>query len=350
MVTKYVDWNEKQVAVEALRRGEVVLFPTETVYGIACIGSSKEAYDALREAKGRPAEKPFTLMCADIASAVLRGKVNAGATRVMQQCMPGELTVLLPSRPGTPYPMDLGTGVLGVRIPNAPEVLALIEAVGEPLLVSSANMSGGKPALDFETAKEIFDGRVSVIVRGACVSQTPSTIVDLTSDAPKLIRQGSLDFKKIEGIYHETGKPIAIGCDHGGYDYKEAIKAHLAACGYDVIDVGCFSKASVDYPLFARDAAKKVASGEAGLGVLVCTSGEGISMAANKIEGIRCGIGYDDMATAKTREHNNANMIAFGQKYMKLEDVLRRVDLFLSTPFSIEEKHHRRVDEIGTLR
>ena len=351
METRYVDWQEKKAAAEALKNGEVILFPTETVYGIACLASSEKAYEALREAKGRPEEKPFTLMCAEVGTAVRYCKVDAHISSVLQQFMPGELTVLLPAREGIAHTIDLGTGVVGVRVPNSPEVLALIEEVGEPLLVSSANMSGCAPALNFEEAKAIFGSKVAMIIEGKTVSNTPSTIVDLTSPAgPKLIRQGSLDFKKIEGVYQESPKTIAFGSDHGGFLYKEAIRDHVSAMGYNVIDFGCSSTSSVDYPAFGKAVGEAVARGEANLGVVVCTSGEGISIAANKVAGVRCGIGYDDVVVIKMREHNDANVISFGQKYMKLEDVLRRVDIFLTMPFSAEAKHHRRVDQLGEIK
>ena len=343
MKTQVVEWENRSVAIEALKQGEVVLFPTETVYGIAC-RAEEEYYHLLRDSKDRPAEKPFTLMCSQIEQVVSRCKVNAGISDVLQELMPGELTVLLKSRPMTPHCVDLGTGVTGVRIPNSKEVLSFIDELGEPLLVSSANLSGQKPALDFESALATFDGRVSVIIKGSCVSSIPSTVVDLTGDEPKLIRQGSLPFEKIAKIYKKPAKTISLGSDHGGFAYKNAIAEHLKKQGYNVLDFGTNSEASCDYPIFGKAAAKSVASGESDFGIVVCTSGEGISIAANKVAGVRCGIGYDDGVSVKLREHNNANMIAFGQKYMKLEDVLRRVDLFLSTPFSVEAKHHRRVD------
>lgn len=139
---------------------------------------------------------------------------------------------------------------------------------------------------------------------------------------------------------------IALGSDHGGYDYKQAIAAHLLKQGHQIIDCGTFSKESCDYPRFAFAAAKKVSSKEADFGILICTTGEGIMIAANKVEHIRCSIGYNDEVTVLSRQHNNANMIAFGQKFMALEDVLRRVDLFLNTEFE-GGRHLNRVNLIN---
>ena len=141
---------------------------------------------------------------------------------------------------------------------------------------------------------------------------------------------------------------IAVGCDHGGLEYKNAIAAHLKEKGFDVVDVGTYSLDSCHYPIFGAEVAKKVASGECKFGVVVCTSGEGISMAANKIKGVRCGIAYNDDVARLMRQHNDANVISFGQKFMELDDVLRRVDIFLSTEFE-GGRHQTRVDLISNL-
>lgn len=141
---------------------------------------------------------------------------------------------------------------------------------------------------------------------------------------------------------------IAVGSDHGGLSYKEAIKEHLSKQGHEVIDVGTYSLDSCHYPLFGAEVARKVASKECEFGVVVCTSGEGICMAANKIKGIRCGIAYNDDVARLMRQHNDANVIAFGEKFMKLPDVLNRVDIFLKTEFE-GGRHQTRVDMISDL-
>lgn len=140
-------------------------------------------------------------------------------------------------------------------------------------------------------------------------------------------------------------KKIVVGSDHGGLEYKNAIKEHLQKEGYEVIDVGTYTKDSCHYPLFGIEAAKKVASKECDFGVVVCTSGEGISIAANKVKGVRCGIAYNDDVARLMRQHNNANMISFGQAFMNLDDVLKRVDVFLNTDFE-GGRHQTRVEMI----
>ena len=138
---------------------------------------------------------------------------------------------------------------------------------------------------------------------------------------------------------------IALGCDHGGYEYKEKIKEHLLKEGYEVIDCGTNSTASCNYPEFAFLASEKIKNNEADKGILVCSSGEGIAIAANKVKGIRCGIGYDDTVSRLIVEHNHANMIAFGALYMNIDDVLKRVDIFLNAK-ELDGRHQNRVNMI----
>ncbi|MBO6280133.1 MAG: ribose 5-phosphate isomerase B [Bacilli bacterium] len=141
---------------------------------------------------------------------------------------------------------------------------------------------------------------------------------------------------------------IAVGSDHGGLEYKNAIKEHLEKLGHEVVDVGTYSKESCHYPIYGAEVAKKVSNKECDYGVVVCTSGEGIAIAANKVKGVRCGIAYNDDVARLMRQHNNANVISFGQAFMALEDVLRRVDIFLSTEFE-GGRHQTRVDLISGL-
>ena len=138
---------------------------------------------------------------------------------------------------------------------------------------------------------------------------------------------------------------IAIGSDHAGFKAKEEIKKYLESKGHQVDDVGTHSLDSCDYPIFGRAAAELVANGKAQYGVLVCSSGEGIMMTANKVKGVRCGLAYNDDVARLIRQHNNANMIAFGANFMDLKDILGRIDIFLSTDFE-GGRHERRVSEI----
>ena len=141
---------------------------------------------------------------------------------------------------------------------------------------------------------------------------------------------------------------IAIGSDHGGVDQKDEVVKYLKSKGYEVIDVGTNSHDSCHYPLFGAEVARKVANKQADFGIVICTSGEGIAIAANKIKGIRCGIGYNDEVSRLMRQHNDANVISFGAKFMETKDVIRRIDIFLSTQFE-GGRHQTRVDMISEL-
>ena len=141
---------------------------------------------------------------------------------------------------------------------------------------------------------------------------------------------------------------IAIGNDHKGYEAKLAVVEHLKNKGFDVIDNGSNSFESCDYPDFGVLTAKQVAEGKADYGVVICSSGEGISMSANKIKGIRCGIAYNDETAELIRRHNDANVIAFGASFMDVKDIIHRIDIFLSTEFE-GGRHQRRVDKIKDL-
>lgn len=139
---------------------------------------------------------------------------------------------------------------------------------------------------------------------------------------------------------------IALGSDHGGYDLKILIKEHLEKKGYECRDYGCNSKESCDYPDFGRAAAEAVASGECDRGIVVCTTGIGISIAANKVKGIRCALCTNPYLAKMTRLHNDANMLALGQGNTGNNLALEIVDTFLDTPFSEGENHKRRIGKI----
>ncbi len=139
---------------------------------------------------------------------------------------------------------------------------------------------------------------------------------------------------------------IAIGSDHGGYDLKEKVIAHLEERGLACKDFGCPDKNSCDYPIFGAAVAKAVASGECDRGIVICTTGIGISITANKVKGIRCALCGDPVSARLTREHNDANVLAMGAAIIGERVALNIVDIFMDTPFSGEEKHQRRINEI----
>jgi ribose 5-phosphate isomerase B len=141
-------------------------------------------------------------------------------------------------------------------------------------------------------------------------------------------------------------KMIAIGCDHGGYALKQEIMEHLKDRGLEYKDYGCYSEESVDYPIYARAVANAVVSGECERGILICGTGIGISIAANKVKGIRAALCGDCFSAQATREHNDANIVALGARVTGPGLAIKIVDTFLDTPFSNDERHIRRINLI----
>ena len=142
---------------------------------------------------------------------------------------------------------------------------------------------------------------------------------------------------------------IAIGSDHGAFALKSKFIAHLEAQGHEVKDFGTYSLASCDYPDFGAAAARAVASGECEKGIVLCTTGIGISISANKVKGIRCALLSDVMSARLTREHNDTNMMAVGAAVVGENLALEIADTWLSTEFSGEARHQRRIDKVMAL-
>lgn len=138
---------------------------------------------------------------------------------------------------------------------------------------------------------------------------------------------------------------ISLACDHGGYLLKEEVKKHLEALGHEVFDCGTNSLDSCDYPDYAHKAAELVSNNKVERGIVVCTSGEGVCICANKHHNVRCGILYNEEVAELTRRHNNVNMVALGAKYISKEEALKYIDLFLNTPFD-GGRHENRVNKI----
>lgn len=139
---------------------------------------------------------------------------------------------------------------------------------------------------------------------------------------------------------------IAVGCDHGGFEYKQMIMQHLEDRQFEVKDFGTYTPDSCDYPDYAKPVAQAVLSGECEFGILICGTGIGMSMTANKIPGIRAALVGDSFSAQATREHNNANILCMGARVISAAKALEITDIFLDTPFSNDERHIRRISKI----
>ena len=142
---------------------------------------------------------------------------------------------------------------------------------------------------------------------------------------------------------------LAIACDHGALTLKNELVERLTAMGHEVKDFGTYTQDSCDYPDYAAPAAQAVASGECEKGIVLCTTGIGVSITANKVTGIRCALLSDVISARMTREHNDTNMMALGAGVVGQSLAFQIVDTWLSTPFSGVERHQRRIDKMMAL-
>ena len=142
---------------------------------------------------------------------------------------------------------------------------------------------------------------------------------------------------------------IAMGADHTGLKHKKNIKSLATSMNIEIIDIGTDSVESVDYPDFGEKVGLVVSNGEADLGILICGTGIGISMAANKIKGVRAAVCWNEETAQLAREHNNANILCMGARFIPIGESVKMVKIFLGTPFSGQERHVRRVNKIISI-
>ena len=143
-----------------------------------------------------------------------------------------------------------------------------------------------------------------------------------------------------------NSKKFSIGSDHGGFELKQEIMKYLEEKKIEYKDYGCYNTNSVDYPEYAKKVANAVVSKEAEKGILICGTGIGISIAANKVKGIRAALCHDCFSAQATREHNDSNILALGGRIVGPGLAVQIVDIFLHTPFSNDERHVRRIEQI----
>ena len=185
---------------KTLLEGKVVSFPTETVMGLGVIFDNREAYDLLNKIKNRPEDKPYTLMLGKKEDIEKYAYVSSRDKKIIDAFVPGPITLLLKAKENVPGYVTHNTGVIGVRVPAMEEVCELISTVGKPLLVPSANKSGEAPCKTYQEVLEVFKDEVSVIYEKNSLGDKPSTIVDLTGENIKIIREGSLSLEQIRSV------------------------------------------------------------------------------------------------------------------------------------------------------
>lgn len=184
--------KEFELAKEALDSSKVISFPTETVMGLGVYFDDIKAYELLNIIKNRPNDKPYTLMLGDINEIDKFAYLDKRELKVINNFMPGEMTLLLKAKNNVPGYVTHNTGVIGVRVPNLKWLCDFINYLGKPLLVPSANKSGEKPALTYKQVNEIFKKEVSFVFEEDSIGSKPSTIVDLTDKEVKILREGNI--------------------------------------------------------------------------------------------------------------------------------------------------------------
>lgn len=189
--------KEFETAKKALKSSQVIAFPTETVMGLGVLFDDFNAYNLLNQIKRRPEDKPYTMMLSNKEKISKYAQVDERAAKVIDSFMPGEITVLLKSKENVPSYVTHGTGVIGVRVPNLPELLEFLNYVETPLLVPSANRSGEKPALNSDEVKKIFGNELGYVFEGSANGGVPSTLVDLTGEEVKIYREGNIKYADI---------------------------------------------------------------------------------------------------------------------------------------------------------
>lgn len=198
MQTKVVTKDQLDILVDAVKQGEVIAFPTETVFGLGIVYDSKIAMDRLKWAKQRPESKPFTLMVSDVSWIEQFADTKKDDWKIINRFMPGALTLIFNRKKEVDSRITNGYDTIGIRCPDDPFVLELISRVGKPLLVPSANISGMPAATSTQEVLDQLDGRISLVVDGVCGSSEASTIISLVEDRPVLIRQGKIQLSEIE--------------------------------------------------------------------------------------------------------------------------------------------------------
>ncbi len=345
METRILSQNQLNEVVHDLKCDGVVAFPTDTVFGLAVRIHSKQAILKLTQAKNRPQDKPYPLLVSSIQQIEMFAQLTHRDRQLIHQWMPGSVTFVFRKNPKLNEGYFADSSTIAFRMPTDPWIKTLLDEIQEPLLLTSANISGEPAAISSDEVLANLAGRIESVVSGTAGCGIPSTIIDASRFDLQVIRKGTIDMKDIEA----KSKTVALACDHGAYPHKEAIKARLTELGYKVEDFGTFDNASVDYPDTVYPAAKSVSEGKNTWGIVMCGTGIGASITANKVQGIRCALVFDKETAHITREHNDSNVLAMGGRLVDVKTAVEIAEIWLNSPFSNDERHIRRISKLTDI-
>lgn len=346
MKTDIIQEKDLEKAVSILKNNGLVAVQTDTVYGLAISSHRDENYRKLAEVKNRPEGKPFPLMLSSIEEAEKYLKITSRDRFLMKRFMPGPITLIL-NRKEDIFPFLGEQKTLGIRVAKDPWLQKLIEKNGSPIWLPSANLSNHPTALNHEMVLEQLSGKIDAVLEGTAPGGVASTVVDLSSDDIQILREGPISEKQIKEAL--AMRKIALACDHGAFEQKEMIKKYLIEEGYEVKDFGAFSEESVDYPDVIYPASKAVADGKFERGIILCGTGIGASITANKVKGIRCALVTSKEVAQLTREHNDSNILALAGRTTTPETNMEIVKTWLEVDFSQDERHIRRIEKLHEL-
>lgn len=197
MNTKIIEKTQYKEVINALKQGEVVSFPTETVMGLAVDAFNKNAYTKLVDVKNRPANKAFPFIVKDKNEVSKYAYVDEKVNKIINKFMPGPLTIILKKNEALPDYVTNNKDSIAIRIPDDETVLKILNELDNPILLTSANKSGEDPALNSSQCYEVFNGEIPFIIKGECLIKEASTIIDLTDGEIKLIREGKISLEDI---------------------------------------------------------------------------------------------------------------------------------------------------------
>lgn len=201
METKIYQENNYLNMIDDLLQGEVVGFPTETVYGLAIVYDNKEAFNKLYQIKNRSITKPISMMVADVKQIEKVGFVNEKIKRVIDALMPGSLTIIIKAKNNLPEHVTFNKPTIGIRIPSNKEALEILKKVNVPLLVTSANISNEKSLSKYLDVYQKFNGQIASLLAKDANSLTASTVVDLSEDKVNVLREGPIRKEEIEKVF-----------------------------------------------------------------------------------------------------------------------------------------------------
>ncbi len=192
--------NDYKKASQVLLDGKVIGFATETVMGLGVVYNNKEAYDLLNKVKRRPEDKPYSLMIGDVDDIDKYAYISKDAQKLIDAFLPGSITILLPVKDSVPSWVTHGGPTIGIRVPSNEVALSLLKEVKLPLLVPSANRSGEKPCMTSNEVKETFKDEVGYVLEGDALGGLPSTLIDMTKETYKILREGPITKEMINKV------------------------------------------------------------------------------------------------------------------------------------------------------